>query len=139
MPSNKGYRRSDCPISITLELLGDPWSLLIVRDLMFKDRRCFKDFLEAEERIASNILADRLARLEAAGLVSKRRDPTDGRRFVYRLTRKGIDLAPLLIEMILWAASYEDTGAPEEVTASMRSNKKRFLSGIYAAWQAQTR
>jgi DNA-binding HxlR family transcriptional regulator len=98
-------RRSGCPISIALELLGDAWSLLIVRDLMFKDRRTYNDFLTGGEGIASNVLADRLRKLEAANIIEKRRDPEDARRFLYRLSPKGIELAPVLVELVIWSAT----------------------------------
>ena len=89
-------RRSGCPISIALETLGDAWSLLIVRDLMFKERRNYNEFLQGGEGIASNILADRLRKLEAAGIVEKQRDAADARRFSYRLTAKGRELLATL-------------------------------------------
>jgi DNA-binding HxlR family transcriptional regulator len=129
-------RRSDCPISVTLELLGDRWSLLIVRDLVFKGFRTFQDFADAGERIASNVLADRLTRLEAAGIVSRRPHPDDRRRVIYRLTEKGIDLAPLLVEIVLWAARHEETAAPPATVREMRMRRARFLRGLRAAWRA---
>jgi DNA-binding HxlR family transcriptional regulator len=115
-------------------VLGDAWSLLIVRDLMFKGLRTFNEFLNAGEGIASNILSDRLARLEAAGILTKARDPQDARRHVYRLTEKGIDLAPALLEVVLWAARYEDTDAPESTLHEMRSHRERFLAEVRNAW-----
>ena len=123
-------RRSGCPISIALETLGDSWSLLIVRDLMFKGHKTFNEFLRAGEGIASNILADRLARLESTGIVEKRADPDDGRRLLYRLTRKGIGLAPMLIELVLWSARHEETDAPDAVLREMRTHRKRFLASL---------
>jgi len=100
-------RRSTCPINASLELLGDRWSLLIVRDLVFAGLRTYKDFASGEEGIATNILADRLASLQASGLVTSERDPEDGRKLVYRLTAKGFDLAPALLELGRWAVKYE--------------------------------
>lgn len=129
-------RRSDCPISVTLELLGDEWSLLIVRDLMFKGLRTYREFAEAGERIASNVLADRLARLEEGGIVTRRRDPEDGRRQVYRLTEKGIDLAPVLVEMVLWAARHERTAAPAATVREMRIDRAKVLRDIRKRWRA---
>lgn len=128
-------RRSDCPISVTLELLGDEWSLLIVRDLMFKGLRTFQEFANAGEQIASNVLADRLARLEAGGIVTRRRDPEDGRRQLYRLTEKGIDLAPVLVEMVLWAARNETTAAPAATVREMRLRRTRFLRDVRRCWR----
>src|SRR3970040_858009 len=123
-------RRSGCPISIALEMLGDAWSLLIVRDLMFKDRRTYNDFLGSGEGIASNILADRLLKLEGAGIVEKRRDPSDARRFVYRLSEKGIDLAPVLVELVFWSARHETTDAPSSVVRAMRSDGAAFIANV---------
>src|SRR5438445_9577407 len=105
-------RRSDCPLNATLEVLGDRWSLLIVRDLLFKERTTYKDFLAGGEGIATNVLADRLKRLEAAGVIEKGRDAADARRLVYRLTTKGLSLAPVLVEMIVWGAGHYHTAEP---------------------------
>lgn len=129
-------RRSGCPISIALEMLGDAWSLLIVRDLMFKDRRTYSDLMGGGERIASNILADRLLKLEAAGIVEKRRDSSDARRFVYRLTEKGIDLAPMLVELVVWSARHETTDAPPPVLRAMRSDRAAFVASLRRRWAA---
>lgn len=133
-PATKGIR-SDCPISTALDVLGDQWTLLVVRDLMFKGRNTFKDFQGAEEGIASNILADRLKRLEDHGLVSRQVDPADARRQVYRLTAAGIDLAPVLIELVLWSARHFRTGAPQEVLDEMRDHRARFLKRLRKDWE----
>jgi DNA-binding HxlR family transcriptional regulator len=106
-------RRSDCPIHFGLEVFGDPWSLLIVRDLMFKARRTYTEFLRAEEGIATNVLADRLARLEQQGIVAAERDPTTGRAVRYQLTAKGVDLLPMMLEVIAWSAKYDPNTAAE--------------------------
>ncbi len=129
-------RRSDCPISVTLELLGDEWSLLVVRDLMFKGLRTFQEFADAGERIASNVLAERLSRLQAAGIVTRRRDPSDRRRLIYRLTEKGIDLAPVLVEVVLWAARHEKTAAPAEIVREMRERREELLRELRERWRA---
>jgi len=128
-------RRSGCPISIALELLGDAWSLLIVRDLMFKERRTFNDFLTGGEGIASNILADRLRKLEDADIIEKRRDPQDARRFIYRLSPKGIDLAPVLVELVIWSARHEQTDAPAAVVRSMRADRDAFVANVRQRWR----
>lgn len=127
-------RRSGCPISIALEIFGDSWSLLIVRDLMFKGLRAFNEFSAAGEGIATNILTDRLTKLEAAGILARQPDPTDARRVHYRLTEKGIDLAPALVEIVLWSARYEDTDAPPGTVRAMRSRRGQFLAGIRKRW-----
>lgn len=129
-------RRSNCPISITLELLGDSWSLLVVRDLLFPGATRFNEFLGAEEKIATNILSDRLQRLECAGIIEKLSDPDDGRRHIYRLTEKGIDLAPVLVEMVLWASRHEETAAPVAVVRAMRKDRTGFIANLRARWEA---
>src|SRR5690349_5469052 len=108
----KSLRRSGCPVSIALEMLGDRWSLLILRDIMVRGFRTFKELHESDERIATNILADRLRKLQAAGILTAELEETDARRVNYRLTRKGIDLAPTLLDLLIWGARYEDTAAP---------------------------
>src|SRR5690242_17187670 len=111
---SRSGRRSGCPVSISLELLGDRWSLLIVRELMVRGYRTFKEFQAAGEGIASNVLADRLKRLEAAGVIAAEAVELDGRKINYRLTEKGIDLAPLLFDLLEWGARHERTSAPKD-------------------------
>lgn len=120
-----------------LELFGDAWSLLIVRDLMFKRRNTFHDFLNAEEKIATNILTERLQRLEAADIISKHAHPNDARRFVYHLTPKGIDLAPVLMDIIVWSATYEETAAPAAEVRRMKRDRDKVLAEIRAQLAAQ--
>jgi DNA-binding HxlR family transcriptional regulator len=127
--------RSGCPINIALEALGDSWSLLIVRDLMFKGLKTYKEFMQAGEGIASNILADRLQRLERLGIISKHRDPIDIRRHVYRLTEAGIALAPLQVELILWSARHFRTSAPPEAIHEMQHHRTRFLKRVRRNWE----
>jgi DNA-binding HxlR family transcriptional regulator len=111
-------RRSNCPINFALQTFGDAWSLLVIRDLMFTDRRTYTDFLGAEERIATNVLADRLQRLQAQGLI--RREGT-GRGAMYALTEKGLDLLPAMLELISWSARYDRrTAAPADFVAGIR-------------------
>jgi DNA-binding HxlR family transcriptional regulator len=128
-------RRSDCPVNASLEVFGDRWTLLVVRDLMFGGRCSYRDFLKADEKIATNILAERLHRLEANGIVEKRRDPEDGRKINYRLTEKGIDLAPVLVEMIVWAAHHEDADAPPAAIHEMTANRDAFITGLRERWR----
>ncbi|HXY00202.1 MAG TPA: helix-turn-helix domain-containing protein [Candidatus Limnocylindrales bacterium] len=110
-------------------MLGDRWSLLIIRDMMVRGCRTFKEFLRSDERIATNILADRLGRLEAHGIISSRSDPSDGRKLNYFLTPKGIELAPVLTEMVLWAAAHEDTGN-QALVRLMQEDKAKFLAEV---------
>ncbi|MFN0035578.1 MAG: winged helix-turn-helix transcriptional regulator [Saprospiraceae bacterium] len=106
-------RKSDCPIHFALEIFGDRWMLLIIRDLMFKGKKYYGEFLSAEEKIATNILADRLALLERAGIVSKKMDENHRSKLVYSLTEKGLDLLPVLTEIILWSAKYDENTAAD--------------------------
>jgi len=132
-------RRSACPLNASVEMLGDRWSLLIIRDMMLRDFHTYKEFLQCFEGIATNILADRLKKLIAYGILTTQPDPGDRRRVIYRLTEKGIDLAPVLTEMVLWAAAHEDTGNAALVKL-MREDKKKFLSNVRSKWQkANTR
>src|SRR5438067_7801867 len=130
--------RSGCPLSLALEVFGDQWSLLIVRDLMFKCRNTFTDFMDGGEKIATNILADRLRRLVERGVIECDSDPADGRRQIYRLTPKGADLAPVLVEMILWSDRYHDTDAPPAVVRRMQRNRKEFLAELRADGRGAT-
>jgi len=120
-----------------VEVLGDRWSLLIIRDMMLRGFRTYKEFLGSYERIATNILADRLRKLEAHGIIITERDPSDGRKLIYSLTEKGIDLAPVLTEMVLWAAGHEKT-ANQALVRQMRKNKEQFLAEIRGRWAKKT-
>ena len=113
-------------------MLGDRWSLLIVRDMMLLGYRRFKQFLNSHERIATNILSDRLRRLEKQGIIASEPDRSDGRRLIYSLTPKGLDLAPVLTEMVLWAAAHEDTGN-QALVQLIRRDKLHFLAGVRKA------
>jgi len=135
MGSLKSKRRSGCPVSISLENFGDRWSLLVIRDLMVRGYRTFKEFQEAGEGIATNILADRLRRLEALGLIVAEEEETDGRRVNYRLTEKGIDLAPVLLELLIWGARHEQTGAPCAVIDNMERNREQVLAEVRRRWR----
>jgi DNA-binding HxlR family transcriptional regulator len=126
-------RRSGCPLNASVEMLGDRWSLLIIRDMMLRGSRSYKEFLECYEGIATNILADRLQKLVAYGIIATEPDPSDGRKVIYLLTSKGIDLAPVLTEMVLWAAAHEDTGN-QPLIRQIREDKGKFLAGVRQRW-----
>src|SRR6266850_537632 len=118
-------------------MLGDRWSLLIIRDMMLRGSRTFKEFMESYEKIATNILADRLRKLIAYGIINTEPDPSDGRKRIYLLTAKGIDLAPVMTEMVLWAAAHEQTGN-QALVRLMREDKEAFLAGVRKRWEKQT-
>src|SRR4051812_34290926 len=96
MPSTEP--RSYCPINLSLEIFGDTWSLLVLRDMMFSGKRHFRELLQSDERISSNILADRLARLVDHGLLTKADDPTHKQKAIYSLTEKAITLLPVIVQ-----------------------------------------
>jgi DNA-binding HxlR family transcriptional regulator len=127
-------RRSGCPVSISLDRLGDRWSLLIVRDMMVRGYRTFREFQRSGEGIATNILSDRLQKLEAGGIVG--REPAeDGRSTYYRLTAKGIALAPVLLELLIWGAHHEKTDAPCAVIDHMEQNRSAIVAEAYRRWE----
>jgi len=129
--------RSGCPLNASVEILGDRWSLLIIRDMMLRGFRSYKEFLESYEGIATNILADRLQKLIVHGIITTGRDPSDGRKLIYSLTAKGIDLAPVLTEMVLWAAQHEDTGN-QPLVLQIQKDKEQFLAAARQRWAEQT-
>jgi DNA-binding HxlR family transcriptional regulator len=131
----KSKPRSGCPVSMGLEVFGDSWSLLIVRDLMVRGYRTFKEFHQAGEGISTNILADRLQKLEAADIIASEPSETDGRQVNYRLTEKGINLAPALLELLIWAARYEKTEAPCAVIETMAKNREGVLAEVWRRWR----
>ncbi|UTW63089.1 helix-turn-helix transcriptional regulator [bacterium SCSIO 12741] len=101
--------RSDCPINYALEYLGDKWTLLVIRDLIFEGKKFYKEFLNSKEGIATNILSDRLKKLESAGLITSEVYEKQKTKKVYSLTTKGMDLIPVLVELIKWSAKYDST------------------------------
>jgi DNA-binding HxlR family transcriptional regulator len=131
-------RRSECPLNASVEMLGDRWSLLIIRDMMLRGARTYKEFMECYEGIATNILADRLRKLVDYGIIRTEPDPTDGRKQIYLLTEKGIDLAPVLTEMVLWAAAHEETGN-QALVRLMRADREKFLAGVRGRWADRNR
>lgn len=121
-------KRSDCPISCSLDIWGDKWSLLIVRDLMFATQCTYGDFLKADEKIATNILASRLQTLEENGIINKSDHPDSKAKVLYKLTQKGIDLLPLMIEINLWADKYYDLPADRKgMLKEVKKDKEKFI------------
>jgi DNA-binding HxlR family transcriptional regulator len=127
--------RSLCPLNASLEILGDRWSLLIIRDMMLGGFNSYKQFLDSYEGIATNILASRLAKLEANAVIASHPDPADGRKIIYRLTAKGMDLAPVLTEMVLWAAAHEKV-ENQALVREIQKDKPKFLATIRHRWTA---
>jgi DNA-binding HxlR family transcriptional regulator len=128
-------RRSGCPVSASLDIFGDRWSLLIIRDMMVRGYRTFREFERSGERIATNILADRLQRLQASGILLVEPAAEDGRSAYYCLTPKGIALAPVLLELLIWAAHHEETAAPPSFIAHLEENREAILAETYRRWE----
>jgi DNA-binding HxlR family transcriptional regulator len=125
---NKSKKRSDCPVSSSLDVWGDKWSLLIVRDLMFKKECTYGDFLKSEEKIATNILASRLQVLEENKIIKKLDHPDSRAKVLYKLTAKGIDLLPLMIEINLWAEKYYTLPADRKaLLQEVKKDKDAFI------------
>ncbi len=122
MTKKTKIRQTGCPVAFGLDIFGDRWTLLVIREIMLRGKRTYSEFMEMEEEIATNILIDRLKSLEAEGLVDKTRDPENRRSFLYSLTKKGRDLAPVLLEIIIWSGEHDKrtfamTGVLEEIEA----------------------
>lgn len=131
---NKSELRSQCPVNYALEYLGDKWTLLVVRDLVFEGKKYYKEFLQSAEGIATNILSDRLKKLEAAGVISSAKDPNLKTQKVYSLTEKGMDLIPLLIEAMIWSATHKDgLNIPTNFVEELKNNKEAVIKQINAA------
>ena len=120
---------------MSLEQFGDRWSLLIIRDMMVRGYHTFKEFQESGEGISSNILSHRLKTLEAAGIVMTESDETDARRLNYRLTQKGIDLAPVMLELLIWGAQYEATAAPCALITQMENSREQVIAETKRRWR----
>ncbi len=122
-------RRSDCPINFALEIFGDPWSLLIIRDIVYFGKKTYGEFLASEEGMATtNILASRLAHLEQQGLLVKKLSEKDKRKEEYVLTEKGLDLIPVLVEMANWSAEHDPhTAAPATWIALVKAEREKMI------------
>lgn len=128
MTKNSKDLRSNCPINFAVETFGDKWTLLVIRDLMFKEKRHYSDFLASDEKISTNILADRLQKLEGNGVISKSADPENASKYIYALTEKGQALLPAMIEMTAWSAHYDSlTNTPSEFLNTYKTNKDALI------------
>jgi DNA-binding HxlR family transcriptional regulator len=130
-------RGSNCPILFALDIFGDKWSLLIMRDILIRGGKYYKDFLDAGEGISTNILADRLEQLESHGLITKQRDESNKRRFIYSPTQKGLELVPTLMELIDWSAKHDpDTGTPQWYIERLKTNRDDMIQEIYGQFKS---
>ena len=123
-------KRSDCPISSSLDIFGDRWSLLIVRDLMLHKTRTYGELAKSEEKIATNILANRLQVLEDNGIIVKLPFPDNKVKGLYQLSHKGVELIPAVIEIAIWGGKYASNGAESSFIKEVKKNKAKFLKNI---------
>jgi DNA-binding HxlR family transcriptional regulator len=133
MSTNNKLRPSGCPIAFGLDTFGDRWSLLVIRDMMLNEKKTYGEFLESGEGISTNILANRLKHLETVGIIEKSRDPENRRSFLYALSEKGRDLAPILLEIISWSGEHDQRPfARRTVLDKIRKDRKGFEAKIRA-------
>ena len=123
-------KRSNCPVSSSLDIFGDKWSLLIIRDVMMKGKMSYGEFLKSDEKIATNILANRLQTLESENILLKEVSPLNKSKFEYTLTQKGADLLPVLIEIMDWGAKYNENCSEIELTKKLSINKAKVIKEL---------
>jgi len=137
---------SKCPVTFALDIFGDKWSLIILRDMLFKGKKYYGEFLNSAEKISTNILADRLTKLELEGLISKNPDTQNLSKFVYRLTQKGKDVLPLLLEVIEWSVRYDPqpgipdniiTGAPPRLLKRLHKDREALVAEILSGLEEE--
>jgi DNA-binding HxlR family transcriptional regulator len=124
--------RSYCPINLSLELFGDAWTLLVLRDVMFAGKRHFRELMQSDERISSNILADRLARLVEHGLLTKSDDPTHKQKAIYSLTEKAIALLPIIVQVGAWGSRWVPDA--KKLDAPARKHLREIQEGGPRTW-----
>jgi len=134
----KTKKRSECPISCSLDIFGDKWSLLIIRDMMFSNKSTYGEFLKSEEKIATNILASRLQNLEENKLIKKLEHPESKAKYLYKLTEKSIDLLPVIVEIHLWAdKNFELPTEIKNIIKEVRKDKNEFIKKVTAQLKKQ--
>ena len=130
-------QRSTCPVSTSLDLLGDKWALLILRDMVFAGKSTYGQFLQSAEKIATNVLADRLAMLEGQGLLTKVVAADKKSKFTYRLTEKGLDTVPIIVELLLWGARHGPTVVAPSLLAELQTGKEAAVAKYQQLARAQ--
>lgn len=132
-----------CPVVFALDVIGDRWSLVILRDMLFRGKRTYSDFLKSHEKISTNILADRLEKLEATGLIAKVPARENSPRKAYALMEKGADMLPVILEMIAWSATYDRypegaaliAGAPDDLLHRIKTDRDGLMAELRPALQ----
>ncbi len=134
MPNPGKKRDTGCPVAFALDAFGDRWSLVIIRDMAMRGKTTYGEFLASDEGIATNVLADRLKHLEAEGILGKSRDPKNRRRILYKLTDKGWELAPIILDMIVWSAKYDpETKVRKPMLDKIADDREEFITEIRRA------
>lgn len=130
--------RRQCPIDYALEVFGDRWSLLVMRDILLAGKRHYRDLVAAKEGIATNVLASRLKKLEAAGLLERRADPDDRRTVFYVATEKALDLIPVLLEISRWSVKHDPhSAAPPDLVKRFDADRQRLIADLQQAARAR--
>lgn len=134
--------RSNCPISSALDLVGDKWSLLIIRDMMFSGKKTYSDFSNSSEKIATNILSNRLSMLEELGIINKGKEEGNKKTNIYSLTQKGQELLPIILEIAQWSNNNLNEhlkGGARPFVNKFKSNKEAFVKNMYALFDKRGR
>jgi len=127
-------RDTGCPIAFALDVFGDRWSLIVIRDILIKGYTSYGELLSSEEKIATNILASRLKELESCGIISKSLDPKNRRSSIYKITKKGAELAPIIVEMMRWSAKYDsNTQVSKSLLTQIEDDRQAFIDNILGA------
>ena len=126
----KNKFRSGCPIASTLDIIGDKWSLLIIRDMLIKHKKTFKEISDSDEMIAPSILSARLKLLESYKLITKRKFPENKKENIYFLTDKGIDFAPIIIEFSLWGDSNMREFNEIDIIDGLKADKSMIIDTV---------
>ncbi|MBE9463796.1 helix-turn-helix transcriptional regulator [Dyadobacter sp. UP-52] len=130
-------RRSTCPINYSVEIFGDKWMLLILRDLMFNGKNSFLEFRASQEKISSAVLTEKLNTLLNEGIVSKVTSPKNASKFLYLLTDKGIELVPVMMEILNWGSSHNPDGGPKPLLDRMKQNKNKAVRELQDKLRSQ--
>ena len=131
MSTSNKKRDTGCPVAFALDIFGDRWSLIIIRDILLKGYTSYSQLLSSDERISTNILASRLKELEESAILTKKKDPDNKRFYIYNITPKGIELAPIIIEMVQWSARYDsNTHVQKTMLEKIKEDKQGFIQNI---------
>ena len=132
-------RRSPCPINYSVEIFGDKWMLLILRDLMFNGKNSFLEFRASAEKISSAVLTEKLNTLLEQGIVSKVTSPKNASKFLYLITDKGIEMVPIMVEFLNWGSRYNPNGGPKQLLDQIKKNKEKVITELQDKLRSERR